>query len=264
LSTEVQLEFRDFIRINHYQIPNNLGYRTDGVLCIFNGNRDSYKKWKIIELVDINHPFVKWMKYKNQGKSFSNYSCSALKVKKDKVGGIFKGLYVYYIQRWSSEGYRNTNELKYFIIETDTKNILDESIAEGFIHNSLNQGGDFSEIKYGLENFDSICYSLNKCKDYATSSFAVFETNFYNENDMICGRNVQYLKRTFERKWESIVLQIEKAHQNGQPARIIRMHGGRLTKNEETYKIQLAKLESKQKGRCNFADIAVGLIKVED
>jgi superfamily II DNA or RNA helicase len=263
LSTEAQLEFRDFIRTNHYQTPN-LGYRTDGVLCIFNGNRDSYKKWKIIELIDINHPFVKWMKYKNQSKSFSNYSCSALKVKKDTVGGIFKGLYAYYIQRWSSEGYRNTNELKYFIIETDTKNILDESIAEGFIHTSLNQGEYFSEIKYGLQNFETICYSLNKCKEHVNSLFAAFETNFYNENDMICERNVQYLKKTFERKKESIMLQIEKAHQNKQSDRIIRMHEGKLKKNEETYKIQLAKLEAKQKGRCNFADIAVGLIKVED
>ena len=263
LSVEAQIDFRDFIRVNHYHVAN-LGYRNDGVLCIFSGNRDSYKKWKIYELIDINHPFIKWMKNKNQVKTFSNYSCSAIKIRKEVIEEIPKGVYVYYIQRWNSEGYKNTNELKYFVASIESHDFLSDSISENFIISALNHAVDYFEIKYDLENHDLLCDSLNKCREYANSLFMSFEKIFYEENSIICERNVQYLERTFERKKMYIRQQLETARQNGQAERIIRMYEGKLSKAEEMYNIQLKKLQSKKVSRCKFSDIAVGLIKVED
>ena len=42
------------------------------------------------------------------------------------------------------------------------------------------------------------------------------------------------------------------------------MHEGKKRKTEETFTIQLGKMEDKKKGDCRDSDIAVGLIKVED
>jgi hypothetical protein len=263
LSAEAQADFRDFRRGKHYRTAN-LGYRNDGVLCIFSGNRAPYIKWKIYELIDINHPFIKWMINKNQDKPFTNYSCSAVKIRKETIGEIPKGVYVYYIQRWNSQGYRNANELKYFVINIENHGFLSNSISENFIISTLNNGVDYFEIKYDFENYDILCDSLNRCREYANSLFASFEKNFYEENGVICERNVQYLERTFERKRMSIKQLLERAHQNKQAERIIRMHEGKLSKAEELYNIQLKKLQSKKTGRCKFSDIAVGIIKVED
>jgi hypothetical protein len=263
LSREAQIAFRDYIRANHYRTVN-LGYKSDALLCIFNGNRDAYKKYKIFELIDINHPFIKWMKFESRNKAVNVYDCSAVKVKPAKADNIAKGIYAYYIQRWVSEGYRNTNEIKFFVINTETRSILDENTSENFVILSLTNGTDLSEIKYGLQNFDAICYSLEKNMEYANSLFETFEKNFHNENNIVCERNVQYLRRTFERKQVSIIQQIENARQNGLPERIIRMNEGKLAKAQEVHEIQLKKLEGKKSGRCTFSDIAVGLIKMED
>jgi hypothetical protein len=263
LSSEAQIDFREHVRTNHYQVLN-LGYKQDSVLCIFNNNRDDYKKWKIYELIDINHPFIKWMKHINANKTYTQYYCSAVKINKNIVSGINKGLYAYYIQQWNTEGYKNTDELKYFVIDSETKNIIDDNLSENFIISALTKGSDYSELKYGLENFDTVSYSLDKCRNFASEAFSIFETEFNNENTLICERNSEYLKRTYDRKRTSILEQIEKSRQNGQTEKIMRMYEGKLHKAEETYNIQLKKMEAKKRGRCTFSDIAVGLIKVED
>jgi hypothetical protein len=204
------------------------------------------------------------MKSVNREKTFAYYDCSAIKIGMDIVPGFNKGLYAYYIQKWSSEGYKNMNELRYFVINTETRNIVDVDISENFIISSLTKGIDYSEIKYGLKNFDIVLYSLEKCQEYANNEFVAFEKNFYNENIIACERNIEYLSRTFERKKSSIMELIHKSKQNGQPEKILRMHEGKLRKTEATYKIQLQKIESRKTGRCTFSDIAVGLIKVGD
>jgi hypothetical protein len=204
------------------------------------------------------------MKNVNKNKSISTYSCSAIKIRKNNVMNTNIGLYVYFIQRWQSDGYRNTNELKFFVINTETKEIIEETISENLIISSLNMGYNFSEIKYGLENFDNVFYCLEKCRNYANQLFSSFEKKYYDENELKCKQNQEYLKRTYDRKKSSIEEQIRRAGESGQAEKIIRMHEGRLKKSEESFNLQLKKIDSKKIGRCTFSDIAVGLIKIED
>jgi superfamily II DNA or RNA helicase len=264
LSVEAREDFKDFIKKNRYRV-SHLGYHNDAVFCIFNNNRDSYKKWKIYyELIDINHPFIKWMKNINQKKLLGTYSCSAMKINKKNLSDINKGLYAYYIQRWQSEGYKKTNELKYFAINTETNEILDELLSEKLINLTLDVGYSFSEIKYGLENFDNIIRCMEKCHNHADQLFTSFENMFYNGNELICEQAQEYLKRTFERKKNQIEEKIRRAKEVGQPEKFIKMDEGRLKKAEETFNFQLNKIKKDKKGYCTPSDIAVGLIKVED
>jgi superfamily II DNA or RNA helicase len=260
LSTEAKLDFREFIKDNHFKV-NNLGYN-DAILCIFNGNHDSYRKWKIYELIDINHPFVKWMR--NVNKTMVAYPCSAIKIKKNNLTDIQEGLYVYYIQKWQSDGYKNTNELRYFAIDTENKEIIDEIMSENLVVSALNMGYNFSEIKYGLENLDNVFCCLEKCRYYANKSFESFENIFRDENELVCEQTQEYLKRTFDRKKNSIEEKIRRSKVAGQPEKYIKMDEGKLRKAEETFNFQLSKINNKRIGHCTFSDIAVGLIKVED
>ena len=263
LSQEAQIVFKEYLRTNHFH-SINIGYRAEALLCIFNGKRENYKKNKIFEIIDINHPFIKWMKSENQNKSITYYNCSAIKVNVKQIFNIEQGLYVYYIQKWTSEGYKNSSELKYFVINCETNIIIDNSISENFIISSLTYGEDFLEIKYGINNFDAICNSLEECVIYANSKFENFEKNFIDENNIVCEKSVSYLQRTFDRKQISLKQQIENIKINGQSERIIRMSKGKLAKAREIHEIQLRKLEEKKSGRCIFSDIAVGIIKVEE
>jgi hypothetical protein len=261
LSYEARSDFREFVHNSHLSV-SHLGHKQDSILCIFNNDNNGYKKWKTYELIDLNHPFIKCMKFVNKEKTFAHYDCSAIKLGLNTAAGINKGLYVYYIQKWSGEGYRNMNELRYFLIDTETEKIIDDNISEKLVISALTKGADYSEIKYGLDFFDRVLYSLEKCREHANNEFLVFGTNFYNENVIICERNIGYLSRTFERKKSSIQEQINKARQSGLPEKILRMHEGKLRKAEDVYKIQLRKIESRKTGRCAFSDIAVGLIQV--
>ena len=262
LSTEAQIDFREYIRSHHYNVVN-LGYSKD-VFCIFNGKRDTYKKWRIIELIDINHPFIKWIKTKNNNEIVNLYDCSAIRISKNKIDNIENGIYVYFIQKWNAEGYRNINELKYYVINTEKREILNENVSERFVINAFNYGSNYSEIKYGLDNFDEIINSMKELRENVMFEFSSFDTQFFDQNRIICERNIQYLEMTFNKKIMSIKQQIEKAHQNGQPERVIRMDEGKLKKAEEIFSIQKKKLESKKTGRCTPSDIAVGIIKVEE
>jgi hypothetical protein len=204
------------------------------------------------------------MKEVNRDDLVNIYDCSAIIIKKAKVGNIENGIYVYFIQKWNTEGYRNINELKYFVINAETNEIFNENTSEIFVINAFNYGDDYSEIRFGLDNFDTIVCSLNKLKENAFSDFDFFGKVFLEQNRIVCERNIQYLERTFDRKIMSIKQQLGKARQNGRPEKIIRMHGGKLNKTEESFSIQKKKLESKKMGRCTPSDIAVGIIKVEE
>jgi superfamily II DNA or RNA helicase len=264
LSAEARSDFRDFIKKNRYKVFH-LGYHNDAVFCIFNNKRDSYKKWKIYyELIDINHPFIKWMKYLNQNKSIGTYSCSAIKINKKSLTGINRGLYAYYIQRWQSEGYKKTNELKYFVINTETKEIFDDLLSEKLIISSLNEGYSFSEIKYGLIDFENILHCMEKCHNHANQLFTSFENMFNKGNELICEQVQEYLKRTFERKKNFIEEKIKRARETGQSEKYIKMDEGKLKKAEETFSFQLNKIRKNKNGNCTPSDIAVGLIKVEE
>ena len=262
LSKDAQSAFREYVKKHHLQV-SFLGYRNEAVLCIFSNNRDSYRKYKIFELIDINHAFIKWMKEISTNKSFDSYQCSAVKIKVDKIDNVHIGLYAYYIQKWQSEGYKNTTELKYYVIDTDTQEIIDENSAENLVVSSLHYGCDFSEIIYGLNNFDRVYNSLEKCKEYAMSRFNQYEANYYEENDLICDRNKEYVTRTYEKKINSLEEQIRKARETGQAERIIRMPEGRKSKTENELASKLNDLEKKKRANCGFSEIAIGLIKVE-
>ena len=262
LSLEAREEFQEYVKKNHYRV-SSLGYRNDPILCIFNSNKDSYKRHRIYELIDINHAFIRWIKELSQKKSFNTHPCSAIKVKSSCVPEAQKGLYTYFIQKWEFEGYKNINELKFSVIYTETGTAIDEKIAEKLVISSINSGEDFSEIRYGLNNFKTILDSLEKCKEFAYSSFDEHEVKFLEENKLKCDGSKEYLTRTYNRKISSIDELIKKAQEAEQAERIIRLHEGRRKKADETFAIQLKKMESKEKGSCTFSDLAVGIIKVE-
>ena len=262
LSLEAQLNFRNYLKNNRYRV-SYLGFRTEPLLCIFNNNRDGYRKYRVYELIDLNHAFMKWMKQISQDKKLNNYPCSAIKVKVNCVD-IRKGFYVYYIRKWETKGYRNTSELKYYVIDVETREIIDEKKTENFVICSLTYGCDFLEIKYGLNDYDSIIFAMDKCKEYAENKFIQYEAGFNGENELVCERSREYLSRTYERKIASIEEQIRKAKEAGQAERILRMHEGKKRKTEETFTSQLSKMDDKKKGVFRDSDIAVGLIKVED
>jgi len=263
LSYEAKMKFREYVRSSPYRVLL-LGYTTDPVLCIFSNNKDAYKKFKNYELIDINHVFIKWMKDSLKQESLELSKCSAIKIKKDKITDIHNGLYIYYIQRWNTEGYKKTNELKYFVINADTRDIINENLAEKLVINSLIYGDDFSESKYGLKDIDKLYSCLEECRKYGNIEFNKFDVNFSYENEIIYNRSKEYLNRTYIRKLKSINEQINRAKEIGQSQKILRMYDGKKKKTENDFDYQLKKLEEKKIGRAIPSEIAVGLIKVED
>jgi hypothetical protein len=202
------------------------------------------------------------MRNVNTQMEFDAYRCSAIMIHSSKFHDIQPGNYVYYIERWESEGYKTTNELKYYLYDVNRDNQVDMETAENTILMALNDGKDFDHAQYEIADFETVAEALSKCRRYSSNEYSLFETRFDQENLIICDKQQKYLKLTYERKKQGLEQQILTLQQNGRSEKVINMSKGKLIRAEETLQLQLKKLQEKQKGRCTFDEIAVGLLKV--
>jgi hypothetical protein len=260
LSSEAQSYFRDFLKRKRYVVQSLDGNRA--VLCNFDLSKIDTKPRKIIENIDINHPFIRWMRDVNSQMVFDTYRCSAIMVQSSELQNIQPGLYVYYIERWESEGYKTTNELKYYLYDVNRDNQVNMETSENVIITALNEGEDFDHPQYEINDFEKASEALSKCRCCANNEYSLFETRYEEDNLIICDKQQKYLKLTYERKKQGLEQQIQALQENKRSEKVITMTKGKLMRTEEALQLQLKKLQEKQKGRCTLEEIAVGLLKV--
>ncbi|GHU97606.1 hypothetical protein FACS189483_04070 [Spirochaetia bacterium] len=261
LSLQAQSDYSQFISNNRLHISTNMANGGNSILCNFDITKEDEIKKKNHETIDVNHALIKWAWNKVNESPFEILSCSAIIVKRNS--NINSGVYVYYIQEWTGEGFKSIKELKYYLYDIKNSNFIVAENVENIIINAMMDGLPYHSIKYEMQDMSKAISSLDKCKKEAFALYENFRNEYMNDNNAICSKQEKYLEVTMERKMKNLEEVIKNLKINNRSEGIVHMNEVKLERLKEQYPVDRQKLLDKQKSRCIIKEITCGIIKVE-
>ncbi len=161
------------------------------------------------EIIDIDHPLIKWIDQQIRIPSYKKNSCSVIHLESRDVpeSKLAPGLYTYYVERWKISGSVNIVELKYFLSpHKEDSGKIDIEQAEQIITIASQKGySGFEYYKYYAPESaeQSLKILKNRCRqeythfveEYAQRTLAFKEQreNFINQTYKVKIANSQSL-----------------------------------------------------------------------
>ena len=256
LSTAARDSLRQFIaasqiyfktELSHFDIKSTFGGGAK------NDNSDA-------EVIDINHPLVRWMvsrlKTISVGTGCNSISVPASAPDMPKVN---PGLFVYYVQLWNTIGIVRSKELKHFVVDCRTGALLPLDDGEQLLSAALLNGRTFEptsltesewQTAHGLGKiaYDAAWKEKDKCLAKQTR---------LDEDEKI--KRAAYLNAFFDQKVSAYRDSIEKRPGD---VKFARMQEGKIKKLESDREKKISEL-SRKSTRIEPSEIAIGLLKVE-
>ena len=268
LSPQASDGLMQYTRSQERQSNTNLCNARQGTLCCFSNRGENEKESRSYrEIVDINHPLVRWIihTYKEENAFFP--SCSAIQISARNLPdtlGIPTGIYTFYIQLWSADGARKLNEMHYFMNDITDGRQINSEVAETLLTAALLQGDSFDTNMLSDEDFDQSVYANDQLIEDAWSEFEQFETAHRAQNNDMINNQEQYLRRTTEKKIEGYREIINDLRFKGNNERVIRMWEGRINHAVDDMEIKIERLNSKFNCPITCGDLAVGILLIKE
>ena len=248
----------------------------DETLCVFDPTIKGKIKRKKHDTITVDHPLIRWIT--EQNKDMQNGCCCSILIELPNRE-IPIGMYVFYLMEIQAEGCKSRKEIRYYIGNIESGNLLDSKISETVLWQILsNKGGrSVADTNLGWEKDISNDVLMDKCLDKiqneASSDFEKFEHDFKQDNESIRDNQLDYLQTTMEKKKEKmnesiremkrkLSLDVLSEEEKRNLNRGIKLQEDKLKKLLENYEIQKQKIEGKSKVQCSYHDIAVGLLKI--
>lgn len=261
LSTDAAQSFSEFLK--NQGTNSILKYGTSEILCLFDAAQRDKVKRNRYEVISYSNPLIKWITAEKSNNPGISYGCSSI-ILRYEDNFVPKGMYSYYLQEWRVEGYKDKKEIKYFLCNINTNEILSPLKSEEIIMKALTMGE--SNPAWGNEQLNVLekaCEAMSSISDCADKSFSCFENDSLIENEEICQQQKDYLILMTERKIETLKKTIEEMKSSGEnKQKGIKLMESKIRKSEENYEIQIKSIENKVKARCSCKDIALGIIKI--
>ena len=241
-----------------------LRYGTSDILCLFDAKQREKIKRPIYEVILCSNPLIKWITEEKSKYPTANYGCSSLLLE-DKDNIVPKGMYSYSLQEWTGEGYKNKKEIKYYLCNMDTLEIVNPIGAEEIIMKTVSCGE--SNTNWNVEGKSvpkKSCEALNIIFKESENDYNNFEKSFLSENETLCKQQKDYLTVVMEKKIESMERSLREYRENEEnKSRQIKSTETRLKNTKEKYETQKRTIENKTKARCSYNDIGMGIIKIK-
>lgn len=264
LSPEAAQNYSEFL--NKEGLNSSLKYGSE-LLCLFDATQRDKVKRNNYEVISYSNPLIKWITEEKSKYPTTSYGCSSVQLY-DKENKFPKGLYSYSIQEWIAEGYKDKKEIKYYLCNIETKEVLSPLLAEEIIMNAIAFGESNPTWQEEVTDISlQSCNAMTQIFNVSGNDFEIFEASFLQENEEICQQQKDYLKLMTDRKVESLRKTImtmqasEKSHQTGM-RRGIKLRESNVKKTLENYEMQIRSIDDKTKARCSYEDIGMGIIKV--
>ena len=258
----------EYIRNSERQTTTTLCNARQATLCCFSNRKETEKESNAYrEIVDINHPLVKWIVSTIKAENAFASSCPAVQISRKDLPdnlNVPAGLYTFYIQQWVADGARKLNELHYFLNNAATQERIDPAIAELLLTAAVLRGDSFDLTRFYNEDLDQAIDAVNLLIDEAWSQFESFEALHTKQNNDTIKNQELYLRRTTAKKIEGYQAIIEELRMKGNEDRIIRMWEGRVNRASELMEQQIRRLHSKFDCPITCGDIAVGILVVRE
>ena len=139
LSNEAAYSFSEFLK--KQGLNSKLRYGTSEVLCLFDATQRDRVRRSNCEVISYSNPLIKWITYEKTKSPTARYGCSSIMLR-DSKEKLPEGIYSYLIQEWLSEGYRDKKEIKYYLCNIETNEILPPLLSEEIIMKAVTFGQD--------------------------------------------------------------------------------------------------------------------------
>ncbi len=257
-----------YIRKSERQTTSALCNARQETLCCFSNRKETEKESKVYrEIVDINHPLVKWIVNTIKAENLFVSSCSAIQISKRDLPDslhISVGNYTFYIQQWTADGARKLNELHYFLNSISSHERIDPAVVECLMTAAVLRGDSFDINMFGEDDLDQAIEAVNQLIDEAWTQYDAFETLHSAQNNDTIRNQEQYLRRTTARKIEGYQDTLITLRLGNKNERVIRMWEGRIKHASEVMEEQIRRLNSKFNCPITCGDVAVGILVIKE
>lgn len=252
LSEKDKDSYRNFLKDNRYDdyIPN-------GTSCSFPKNTKN-TTWKI----DVAHPLIKWINSQIKGEH-QKACCYLFHVHKDKLDKEFKdNAYAFYISSVElSEGFLYSNELVSIATGINTNDVLSRDDTDYLLSSSLYYGEKSESMSLEISKLNGIRNTaIDLSKNEATSIQNASIKELRENNTVIYNQISQQKREAYEQKQLEIMNTIDQMRIKHQPESVIKMHLGRLDKNQERYEAEIELIEKKNNPFHSTSQKAFGII----
>ena len=257
-----------YIKESEHQTTTALCNVRQGTLCCFSNRKENDKERNIYrEIVDINHPLIKWIVNNIKMENAFSSCCTAVQISKRELPDgldVQTGLYTFYIQQWLADGARRLNELHYFLNNASTKKMLDPAVAELVLTATVLRGESFDMSRFFSDDLSRAADAVNLLINEAWDQFDYFEKSHSAQNRDTIKNQEQYLRRTTAKKIEGYQAIIDEMRLKSNNERVIRMWEGRVKRASEIMEEQIRRLNSKFDCPITCGDVAVGILVIKE
>lgn len=268
LSPHAADELLNYIKNSERQTTTALCNARQGTLCCFCNRKENEKESRTYrEIVDINHPLIKWIVYTIKKENAFISSCSAIQISRRNLPDSMQipaGIYTFYIQQWTADGARKLNELRYFLNDALSCTRIDPAAAECLLTAAVLRGDSFDINMLEDDDLDRAVDAVNQLIDEAWTQFDSFEALHSAQNNDTIRNQEQYLRRTTAKKIEGYQAIIDEMRLKRNEDRIIRMWEGRVKRASEVMEEQIRRLHTKFNCPITCGDVAVGILAVKE
>lgn len=261
LSPDAAFNFSKFLTAEG--VTSSLRYASSEVLCLFDSSEREKVKRNSYEVISYSSPLIKWITNEKLNSSNASYGCSSILLQ-DNEDKLPKGIFSYSLQEWIAEGYKDKKEIKYYLCNIETKDVLLPLISEEIIMKAIAYGESNPNWKNDTNDIlNKSCDAMTRIFDISGNDFENFEKSFFRENEDICNQQKNYLTLMTDRKVDSLRKTIlEMQSSDNSKFRGIKLRESKIKKAQENYERQIHDINDKVKSRCSYNDIGMGIIKV--
>ena len=265
LSYELQLAQKAKIDFSDHVIKFRLkgaGIQRGKTKVLFK-NRTGLTK-KGFEIINQFHPLIHFINH-NLLKNRQDLRLSPARIRlKENI--IKKGLYFFMIHRWEFTGIREREELKYCLINAESKEVIGTEEAERVTNRALIEGEDLMSANLvPIEtSISEVCFA--EADKYLESEFTDYKDSLERENEDRADVQERSLRDNMEKQISSrkqaIETRKETARLKGTTANIA-IEEGRIRSIQQRFEERLEKIEVQKDMVGDFEQLAFGWIYCE-
>ena len=254
-------------------VSTQLGFVATAVQCNFSKKRvDNWVNNENGEIIDINHPLVKWLLSVVEKEAIYTSGCEVVSMKVSDLPrdvSLAPGFYAYAIQNWRVQGVKRVNELRYYLSnglydESTEVEILSGEKAEKVLVSAMMRAGGLDINLLDDADFNACGMALSEIARQMDCDFNAFESDQRSLNEDLVREQSEYISRTASLKAGRIQETINKMSAEGKSAGVIRMNEGRRDKVLELRDFRIAKIRDRLDCRPECVDVAVGILNIKE
>lgn len=272
LSEEARRELTKFIEIHPMVSHTQLGTLACGVRCNFGKKYPkSISSQGIQEIIDVNHPLVRWLLDVNEKSAIYTSGCDVISILKNDIPSgcmVKSGYFAFGITRWKTSGVKNVNELRYYLApgryEEDVDvAVMDGDVAERLLVAAMMYGKTYDVNLLPPNDYNACGMSLVSMSQKMDDDFRAFSEEQDRLNKDLVIEQSKYIERTASIKAGKLQALINQLRAEGKES-IAKMNQGKLEKMLEIRDSRIARIKDRLDCSPEEQSVAVGILYIKE